>query len=1068
MGRTVTAHGWSVRVNFCNLRVHPYIETRHVETVRKLLEEVLSRASQFVKTMTLSEPTVAGDYAYWPALTVTALGWYVFLTRHSVDCQQVMSIPLYGHARLGDHNLFSLEATQFLDMEMVAYPPENQEVFAFTNHVVDIDDNDYVEFAELHTATDTYVCSAGKWLVAGDQTFFQYVSNEVAINRVTPFEMFRQVQTDVLDHRTYNDYTAATGCDEPVARVAEMYQLCNVASVHQPRFDACVEEFFNKVNNLMIESLTETSFTNDPLMRYLVASDYHNLEYLVIWMWRMTCKRVDLSNAGAPDVRTFLILLAKRLDETVKDGRAQQLLRPYIDLEIEAFNEFAESLTFFDAHDRDLAYFFSAHYATFLVAERWDMYDMTSLNLSDEVKQVGYGVRLQTQDASFQFNGRHYVSYRQVKSKIATVPPVFISDILFNKSRYLFPTDGGVFNVITFKYHSHCPFTLFNCCLKNFVPPRDAVRLPKTVFDFILNTMDVEQEIFALYHVAKVMRDLRKAASHYRLLTHLGHDTLDVVVKMSNLYKNIDQYSDEMLVATGWFIDHEHMLNLSENGVNIKREALVAAICVTVTVRKSLNRLVWACQYDEWAQFWIACHGSAFKMKTKMLEALYERRGEFAHALHQRCQSQNPLSDQEFITFVATFLAAATTTATTTATGRLIEDVTGKLGRVNGMLTGWGIWENKLITHDGVERYDAWLLRFYKQVVFRRYYSQHPTAAHVDSAQVQKVFKAYLYFRIVTRFNCCYSKLLMFFTASTIIPSNYEKCMIVLTGESNSGKSTFQRMLGELVNCHRIDYSKHSVKGGGKQEGSSEELFEELISQVFVMEELDKVTDNFIKLYVDSSRVSKARRHHSSHQKMNSLFKPVAFNNRPVFVEGTYDRAVGNRLLTVYLEHVFTDKCTFGGSIHENIVEKRFPMVQDAYKSLVESMRCLLTHLAYYYRDPVDGCLRYKKYADAYPFIEHNNRCVQICNRPREAFEYVVKLRRVRGLNVPYDDMTATIEQALVVVKNITGDNRLLVERILSEMRAEYDYCVDTALFKNVFIETDPAKFNKSKPRLLS
>ncbi|QUJ09272.1 helicase [Gynaephora ruoergensis nucleopolyhedrovirus] len=1145
----IEAHDWSIQGNCFITIVKPFVNREHAETVKKNVD--FSEFLHSNKTDYANKCVTTGAYVYWPHISVSYFGWRQFL-QMKLDVDIGEFVPLVHHKRLGNVNLFDFFPNFFLNVEL-SLQIDNKVLFV--NGRTKFTDN-HDDLFELTMADGSVgVCKVNDKLVYSNKNFFDYIRDDINLTECRTSSKYQHViRVNLKCLRLFKE-TIETETFVPKERL-KIYNIVSASSENESEMVKHIDYCVNSVNEHMVNLLSKDSVCNsdEALKEYLALSNYVNFDYLMIVVWLLMMKS-DEFEFRETDIRLYLELLCERLfDRSTKEFDAlHDRCDHYTKLAPKVFNRFCNHWTLFNQEDalESLACYYTIHFLIYHKKSQycenendcWDYSYENAINCgaSPETLCKGFLKKIVSANAFLVFNGKHYVPVKKedelfkITEKTSSIA---MASLKFNNWKYLYFTEEGVFNLLSNSYHSPAPFILGNTLMGALTKKSDTVYLPENVIDFMLDTGKIENEVYKLYHVAKVCRDIKVLRNNMAAIVAFDNCSsckLTEQMKLNSIFREIWNFSENEFIIMGVYLNEKKMSDLI---INLKcdeckqRKVFRKCICYnnieidyktfrTVLIIEllfnsvALKELSWSLLYSSTLYTKIMAdsvestietnetHRQIYKFadyfcanRTKIVNYLFEAINkinhvdrlieEFSnfdvliqnlnryiddnvddndgdedgndhelnedgndHELNKNGNDNNYVADNAAV--IADEKNGACASNSTHQNFRIIKDFNVQYTGVMAMLKKWNVWWDKLIVARHNDDLTSWLVRFYTRVFLSKL-----NLKQYSNIFIKNVVMGYLYFRNFTNFNYINSLLIMHFDASLGIPSDFEKCCIYCTGEPGSGKSSNGEMMGHLVVVHKRDADSYTLS---KKETDEMEA-NKLISQLYVINELEECNDAFFKTTADSSKSNVVCRKFQGSQTYEANFKLMIINNKPLYIKN-YDKGVRNRFAVLYMPHEFEENLPFSGSVYSHIKNKKYPMEKTYHEGLVKPVRVFLSHILMYKRNKKDGYVSYKNIVKNDPAHIHNLMCLDVNNTLIGALIYVLRVQIKNSAKIVSESkVEKMIEAAAPFVELMIHDKMKLKRRQNNSFRVEV-LCVSfKKRFERFYLSEEKVYFN--------
>nr|WUR10757.1 helicase [Calliteara abietis nucleopolyhedrovirus] len=617
--RFIEPHNWFVRGNCFVIMVKPFIEKKYYDLIKNEID-----FSQFIQSNRRGYANVvesAGDYYYWPNIPISYFGWrqYLYL-KFKLNIGDY--VPLIHNRKLGNVNLFEFNPTFFLNVEM-SLTCNNKKLFVNGRTEFTEQHENLFEIAMADGSVGH--CKVNDKLVYSNKNFLDYIRDDINLTACITTDKFRDfVKVDLKNLRLFKDVSPCSG-DVPKERL----KIENVitASSENDNIEKHVERSLMLVNNYMVEVLAKHDIADFEVLRdYLQLSKFVNFDYLLIVVWRLFIKDNDFE-FHETDIRLYLELICEKLyNKNTLEFKAVQLrCEPYAKLLPKVFARFCNHWTLFNDENalEALACYFAIHFLIYtklnqqknLVAANDvdcraspgddyasnaaaaddaddDVNNNNNVNNSDsddedcwlynyenainsgaslEVLCKGFFKKIQSANACLIFNGKHYVAVKKDDDLFKLTEKcsaITMSSVKFNNWKYLYFTDEGVYNLFINSYHSCTPFILGNTLLGALTKKNETVYLPESVINFMLDTGKIENDIYMIYHVAKLCRDVKVLKNNIAMIVAFNNCLTckqNEQLQLNQLFREMWDFTDRELIIMGVYLNEKKMADLVTN-----------------------------------------------------------------------------------------------------------------------------------------------------------------------------------------------------------------------------------------------------------------------------------------------------------------------------------------------------------------------------------------------------------------------------------------------------------------------------------------------------------------------
>ncbi|AWW14440.1 helicase-2 [Hyposidra talaca nucleopolyhedrovirus] len=570
------AHTWSVRGNCFLLMVKPFVHVRHYDLIEKCVD-----FSQFLKSNYknwANECQRSGEYCYWPHISISYFGWRQFLQmKLNIDIGE--HVPLIHHRDLGNINLFSFNPKWFLNVELSLVCKEKK---LFVNGRTKFTEKQDDLFEVTMADGTKSACKVNDQLVFSNKNFFDYIRDDINLTECKTTEKYRHVIN--VNLQSLRSFKKVTNLDKYVNK--ERVEVADVITASSENDDIAkyVHECIDKLNDHMVNALRENDVGINALRDYLTDSKYVNFDYVLILIWRLIIKNDDFDFCET-DIRLYMELLCEELYP--KGSQEFDIVwnrcDAYTKLLPKVFSRFCNHWTLFHNEDalESLAYYFAIHRLINLklsetnenADECWEYNyeNVLKCGAPQELLWKGFFKKIQSANACLVFNGKHYVAVKKEDELFKMTEkssPIIMSSVKFNNWKYMYFTDEGVYNLFINDYHSFTPFILGNTLMGALTRKSEKTYLPESVISYMLNTGKIERDIYKIYHVAKVCRDVKMFKGNMSIIVAFDNCVRcksDEQIQLNNLFREIWDFTDSELITMGMYLNEKKMCDLITN-----------------------------------------------------------------------------------------------------------------------------------------------------------------------------------------------------------------------------------------------------------------------------------------------------------------------------------------------------------------------------------------------------------------------------------------------------------------------------------------------------------------------
>ncbi|AOT85532.1 helicase [Cyclophragma undans nucleopolyhedrovirus] len=1074
----LSGHDWELESNDFCIFVKPFLLKRHYETIKNYIDFsdfFAGNASEYI-----NECVSAGEYCYWPnwpkKQAISFVGWRLYLyMKFGIDIEP--TIPIIHNSRLGAVNLFVLEPDLFLSVELSLRTDADPQKVLFVNGKSKFDASNKDLFI-MKMADGTFAtCKVFDELVNSDKNFFDYIRDDINLEECITTPAYKHIiNVNLKRLRTFEDATFSGGesggsssrnssnnscssnCIEMInSKPLVIIPIISASSENADLIQGKISTALMKINESMVKVIAANDRADDPnvLKKYFEESRFKNFDYILFVVWKLLTKQDDFAYRET-DIKLVFELLCESIFGSDKDALSVALDRcdPYLKLNKTIFNRICNHWYTFDDINPCVAlgYYFGIHYLIYLklsatndtldYEEAWayTYENVIECDLPPEILCKGFFRKLENvvTGVNLVFNGKHYQVVKREDDlyKLSKGNCYKLSNVKFNNWKYLYLTTHGVYNVLTNSFHSSCPFLLGTTLPHPFKHPNDENYLPEEVFQYMLDTGAEEINLYRIYHIAKMCRDVKMVKTNLAIVSYLSSCNgcrSDIRVQLNNLFRDLWNLDDEDLVALALYLKRNTVSDILHNfkcnqcrskidddddggaaaaaaaitkdvnrtkckcfkRIKVNRQALKVCLIADLFGNDSeLSELMWLLIFNTKPYLSAALmrtHSNFVGEHAEFFAKHHAKLIKYLHRLMHKIEYADTLMET---------LADKQTLILELRIGAMNEpdhepDETNGISKfyvhyTNALTTlkKYNVWWDKIILAREKDDLSAWLTRFYMRIILSKM-----DLKNYSYNYIKKVVEGYLYFKRFTNFNHTNSMVMMHYAASLAIPVDYGKKAVYLPGEPGSGKSSFFELLDYLVLMHKFDDDNHSYESN--RETSDKEVTK-LNSQLYTINELKMCSETYFKKHADSSKSDSKSRKYQGLLKYEANYKMLIVNNNPLYVDD-YDDGVQDRFLIVYTNHRFTESCKFDGSIYYHIKSRRFPLESLYYDALVTPVRLFLSHVLMYRRDAKNGFVPYKTLLNNDPVHKHNLLCLSTNNSPLYALIYILNIKTAKS-----------------------------------------------------------------------
>ncbi|AKC91682.1 p143 [Lambdina fiscellaria nucleopolyhedrovirus] len=651
----IVAHDWSVQGNCFTLMVKPFIKC---SDYNKLIERDLN-FEQFIESNRknhANESFVSGEYRYWPNIAASFFGWRQYLhTKFNVDVGEY--VPLQHNKRLGNVNLFVFSSDTFLNVELCMMCCGKK---LFVNGRTDFSKGNFDDLFTITMADGSKgSCKINPKLVYSKKNLFDYIRDDINLTECTTAQKYRHmIKVDLKHLRAFKE-------NGNVSRVKTRDRLRLTAHItassENDEIEKHVRKCIERLNECMIDALASNEIADSRnesggvLADYLARSEFMNFDYLIVVVWRLMLKQDDFDYAES-DIRLYMELLCEILfaDKGSEYRRAVAKCQPYFKLLPKIFARFCNHWTLFAEEDalEALACYYAIHYliynkASSGTADSSKWWDYTYDNALDcgatiDVLCKGFFKKIQSANACMVFNGKHYVAVKKDEDLFKLTEKtnaITMSSVKFNNWKYLYFTEEGVYNLFINDYHSSTPFILGNTLMGALTKKNERTYLPESTIAYMLENGKNEENIYKMYHIAKVCRDIKTYKVNVSIMMAFDNCVQCTHIEKQMLnesFREVWAQDDVELIATGVYLNECKMRDLLINlkcetcqqrrivkkcdcvhEMQVDRRALkIAVIFELFSNSRALTELIWSLLYSSMLYSKMLCSSELNNLQT--------------------------------------------------------------------------------------------------------------------------------------------------------------------------------------------------------------------------------------------------------------------------------------------------------------------------------------------------------------------------------------------------------------------------------------------------------------------
>jgi hypothetical protein len=1117
-------HDWVLESNYFCTFVKPFILKKDYELIKNYIDfdkflhsDVPGFANECVQT---------NDYCYWPNIQVSFFGWRLFLyMKFAIDIGY--SIPIIGNKKLGPVDLFIFEPEWFLNVELCLRTEDGQSLFVNGRHK--FDDTNETIFTITMADHSRVVCQVLDEWTYSNKNFFDYIRDNINLEECTTNEKYKNminVNLKGLRHFTNFEENIVQNCalKKTNKTVADITASSENSDFIQEQINLAIL----KINEAMLKVMLSSDRADDNLLpKYFEDSKFINFDYTIFVIWKILTSCEDFAYKET-DIKLFLELLCENIFNYDASNltEAKNRCAPYVKLERTVFNRLCNHWTFFNDENpcTTLGYFFGIHYMIFLRMSSIDplldhkelwaytLENVLACEIPADVLCKGFLKKLEVSSVNLIFDGKHYSVVKkedELYKLTSKCNSVRLSGIKFNNWKYLYFTSDGVFNVFTNDFHSSCPFILGTTLPHSFRKPSDKNYLSEDVFNYMLKTSTEEKNIFRVYHIAKLCRDVKMLKTDLAIVNYLGickACRAETRAQLDDLFREIWNFENEDLITMALFLKKNKVLDILHNfkcnacrsnvdelrkkckcyrKIKINKQTLKVCLIVDLFGNDSdLSELMWSLIFNTKLYLsTLLLHNNNNDIIQKQAQFFFDNNMKIVVYLYKIihcCESIDSFMEKLFDkhAFLETLCKESGELAL--EQNRLHDDTNFisefylHYSNTMEVLYKFNVWWDKIILAREKDDLSTWLTRFYIRVILSKV-----NLKEYSFNYLKKIVEGYLYFKRLTNFNHANSMMMLHFAASLGIPSDYGKKAIYMPGDPGSGKSSFFELLDHIVLMHKHDCANYGLS----TKETDEMEVNKLNSQLYVINEMKSCNDSFFKSSADSSKSDSKCRKYQGGLKYEANYKLLIVNNKPLHIVD-YDKGVHNRFSIIYTDHKFVEDYRFEGSIYGHIKSKKFPAESVYYEALYGPVRLFLSHVLMYKRDPKYGFIQYKNILKNDPIHRHNLLCLDTNNSPVCAIVYVLNIRvaKNKSSTISEDKMEEMILHAVPYLEtflhknfflsknNKTNGNKtphFLNEQILlTELKEKFKmyYSATTRVFFNISMALNKNDINTNVP----
>nr|QED40130.1 helicase [Spodoptera frugiperda multiple nucleopolyhedrovirus] len=1060
-GVAIKPHDWCARQNIFRMFVRPFIDAENYSRVKDQI--------CFKKFISSNFPGYAnkcvksGDYYYWPNMAVIYCGWNIYLKKQfniNMDC----SIPLINNRRLGNVNLFINNPEDFLNVELSLVTSDNRTLFVNGRSMFTEDDDDLF-IITMDDDTESK-CKIKPELVYSNKNFFDYIKDDISLKNCVTADDYKDIlYIDLKSLRVFEDKIMPSNAIVTKEKLKVFHNI-TPSSENIKMMQQCISDCVTLIKEKMIEVMSHTDQADASVLRnYFIKSDFVNFDYIIIVLWRTISKNEDM-NLTKTDLKLYFELLCETIfgEKGPAYDMAKERCEPYCLLTPKIFLRLCNHWTMFTNENPcvTLAFYYAIHFLIYCKHGNWEYTyeNAKTCGTIPEVLCAGFFKKIVSSgNMTFVFNGKHYVSVRKdddLYKLTENCTSITMPSIKFNNWKYMYFTDEGVYNLFINDFHSGCPFLMGNTLVKSLTHKNEKIYLPQTVIQYMLDTGKVEIEIYKIYHMAKVCREIKNVKNNMTSILAFNNCAsckFEEQKTLNDLYREIWAYNHDELIITGVYLNDikmsdliinlkcyeckEHMhspykrdcscLNKLEIDVKAFKVVLIMEL---FTNCKEILELVWSLLYTSSLYTTILLYKYSCDNNMKLLHDY----GEFFTA--NRTKIINLLYNWlDNIDFVDSFVASLS--CPEVFLNRLKNSVLNNSNDVNEFETIDAI--EKFINSDSLsvvsysgnndddDNDNNDIHNYEKSFLKDFYYKYYTTLSNLKTWNVW--WDKLIVMRHNDDLNTWLTRFFMriFMTKMELEGYPYVFIKQVVIGYLYFRQFTNFNYTNSLVVMHfaagtgiPTDYEKCCLYLNGKP-GSGKSSFFAVLEPSVVVHKHDSAKYTLTKKDTNEMEADKmiSQLYVINEMKVcdDSFFKSTADSTKSNSVcrkyEGSqkyeanfkllivnnkplhisdYDKGVRNRFAVIYTDHLFEENVKFNGSIYWHIKNKMYPMEKSYIDEMAKPVRMFLSHILMYKRNSSDGYVSYKCFLEKDPIHNHNLMCLDVNNSPLNALIYVLKV----------------------------------------------------------------------------
>ncbi|CDG72974.1 Helicase [Spodoptera exigua multiple nucleopolyhedrovirus] len=1084
----VQPHDWYVRQNIFQMFVCPFVDVENYERVKDRIcfdKFIASNVSGYA-----NKCVRAGDYYYWPNMAVIYCGWSIYLKKQ-FDIDMGCTIPLIHNRRLGNVNLFLNNPEDFLNIELSL---TNGDKTLFVNGRSEFSEEKDDDLFILTMADDTVCkCKIKPELVYSNKNFFDYLKDDINLKKCVTSDDYKSLlDIDLNSLRVFNEKVMDSAVVETNERL-KVFRNITPSSENIKIMQHHIAECVALVKERMIDVMAHTDYAdNNVLQNYFIKSKFVNFDYIIIVLWRTISKNEEL-NFTKTDIKLYFELLCETIfgDKSVAFDTAKRRCEPYCKLTPKVFLRLCNHWSIFTNENPcvTLAFYYAIHFLIYCKHGNWE-YTLENAKTCGTIADVlcaGFFKKIVSSgNMTFVFNGKHYVLVRKdddLYKLTENCAAITMPSIKFNNWKYMYFTEEGVYNLFINDYHNGCPFIMGNTLLKSLTRKNENTYLPERVIQYMLDNGKNEVEIYKIYHMAKVCREIKSVKNNMTAIiafNNCPHCKFQEQKTLNDLFREIWNYGHNELIIIGVYLNDKKMSDLIMNlkcheckesqytrrnkkcscldklEINVKAFKVVLAMELFSNCKEMLE-LIWSLLYTSsvYSRILMDCVSAENSLiheyadfftsnRTKIIECLYDY-----------------LDKIDFVDLFVVDLScpnAFLNKLKRNILNDIDEDEDDEIRKIEKFLTGGEDFNDNTIDDDNVKIQTRNGNPDDEPFIQNFYYNYYTTLTMLKKWNVwwdKLIVKRHnddlntwltrFYMRIfMTKLNLeDYSSLFvkqivmgyLYFRQFTNF--NYINSLVTMHFGAGTGIPTDYEKCCLYLNGkpgsgkssffavfdHFIVVHKHDTANYTLTKKDTNEMeADKMISQLYVINEMKVCDDSFFKSTADSTKSNSVCRKYEGSQKYEGNFKLMIVNNKPLHISD-YDKGVRNRFAVIYTDHLFEENLSFTGSIYWHIKNKVFPMEKGYVDELAKPVRLFLSHILMYKRNASDGYVSYKKFLEKDPIHNHNLMCLDVNNSPLNALLYVLKVNVKPGVKmVDESKIEKMIELAVPYVETMLHD----------------------------------------------